>query len=356
MSDTDAIETRIARHGPVSVERFMDWANAAYYAQGEAIGQAGDFITAPEISQVFGELIGAWCLTQWQAMDQPDPLRLVELGPGRGALIADLLRVAALRPAFAKAIDVHLVETSPALRQRQRQALGTRNAAWHDRFDGVPQGPLLLIANEFLDALPIRQWVRRADGWRERLVGIAEGRPVFQESPTPDPRAPAILAPAQRAAPLGAIVEHCPAAHVLIRAVAERIARAGGYALFIDYGPAESAAGDSLQAVRRHRPVSALDSPGRADLTAHVDFQALADTARQAGARVFGPVGQGEWLRRLGVEIRTQALMAGADPERARALALASRRLIAPEEMGTLFKTMAIAPKTSAPPPGYEVA
>ncbi|MBI4967514.1 MAG: SAM-dependent methyltransferase [Rhodospirillales bacterium] len=334
----------------------MGLANAAYYAQGAAIGREGDFITAPEISQVFGELIGAWLFAQWQVLGAPDPVRVVELGPGRGALIADLLRVAALRPAFAKAIDLHLVETSKALRARQKQALGGRPARWHDSFDEVPEGPLLLVANEFLDALPVRQWVRREDGWRERLVGVADGRLAFQESPDPDPGAPAILASAHQAAPLGVIVEHCPTAHALIAKIAQRIARAGGYALFIDYGPAASAPGDSLQAVRRHRPAPILERPGRADLTAHVDFQALAETAGLAGVAVFGPLGQGVWLERLGIVLRTQALIARAPPDTAHALARATQRLIAPTEMGTLFKTMALAPKTSPPPPGYEVS
>lgn len=356
MNETESFEARIARQGPIPVERFMALANAAYYARGAAIGRDGDFITAPEISQVFGELIGAWCVNQWTVMGRPDPVRLIELGPGRGTLMADLLRVAALDRAFLAAIDLHLVETSPALRARQKQALGGWRARWHDSIDAVPEGPLLLVANEFLDALPIRQWVRGEDGWRERLVGLADGRLVFQESPDPDPQAPAILASAHQAAPLGAIVEHCPDAHALIAAVAGRVARDGGYALFIDYGPAESAPGDSLQAVRRHRPAPILERPGQADLTAHVDFQSLAATAGLAGVAVFGPLGQGEWLRRLGIDIRTQALVAQAPPETTRALAQATQRLIAPAEMGTLFKTMALAPKTSLPPPGYEVS
>ncbi len=336
--------------GPIPVAAYMETALAAYYARGEAFGAAGDFTTAPEISQMFGELVGLWAAVAWQGMGSPAPVRLVELGPGRGTLMADFLRAVAGVPAFLAAIDPHLVETSPSLRALQRTALGGRAATWHDGFEQVPGGPILLIANEFFDALPIRQFERTAEGWRERLVGLDGGGFRFVLG---DPVAEPPLAEEVRGSPPGSIAETCPAGIALAAAIGRRLAREGGAALIVDYGTARSAPGDSFQAVRRHAPHPPLENPGEADLTAHVDFAALAAAAKGEGARVEGPIGQGLWLQRLGISVRARALMDGKPPRQAAAVASALQRLIGAEEMGTLFKALGLAAPSSPPLPGF---
>jgi SAM-dependent MidA family methyltransferase len=271
-----ALADRIARDGPIGVDEWMAACLAdpahGYYRAGSPIGAAGDFVTAPEISQIFGELLGAWAAAMWVALGRPAPLRLVELGPGRGTLMADALRATA-RPApdFHRALDLHFVEIHPALRAAQRAAVG-RPATWHTDLAGVPPGPAVVLANEFLDALPVRQLVRCAEGWRERRVGLAGGRFVFL--PGPLLAAPPLEA-AHAAAGPGDIVELPAAAHGLVRGLAARLVRDGGVALFVDYGSQASGLGDTLQAASRHGPADPLDRPGAVDLTAHVDFAAL---------------------------------------------------------------------------------
>ncbi|MGI3776085.1 MAG: SAM-dependent methyltransferase [Janthinobacterium lividum] len=319
------------------LDAFMARANAAYYARTDPFS---DFATAPEIAQAFGELLGAWAAATWDAIGRPDPVLLVELGPGRGTLMADALRVLArVAPAFRAALRLHLVETSPRLRAEQAARLPDAGATWHDAVSGLPPGPMLLLANEFLDALPIRQLVRRGAVWMERHV--ADGR--FVEHPA---------APLGIAAPDGEVVELGEAAQRLVAALAGRIASDGGAALFLDYGAAGPAAGDSLQALRDARPADPLTDPGHADLTAHVDFAALAGAAWAAGARSWGPVPQGELLARLGLHERTAAL-ARAAPDRAAALHDAAARLADPDAMGTLFKALAIGRRSDGPPPGF---
>lgn len=353
-----ALAARIARAGPIGVDAWMAACLAdpdhGYYRTRQPIGRDGDFITAPEISQIFGELIGAWAATVWAMLGRPAPLRLVELGPGRGTLMADLLRATA-RPApdFLAAIDLHLVEIDPSLRALQRAAIG-RDATWHAELDGVPDGPAIVIANEFLDALPVRQILRCAEGWCERRVGLADERFVFVAGP-PLLSLPGHLTPAQRAAPQGAIVELPEAAQALVARLAARLARAGGAALFVDYGPAIGGVGDTLQALRQHRFVDPLAMPGAVDLTAHVDFAALAAAARGAGAGVWGPVPQAVLLTRLGLHARAAMLARGATPAARRALEAACARLIAPAQMGTLFKALALTQADIAtPPPGFD--
>ncbi len=257
-----------------------------YYTTRDPFGRKGDFITASEISQVFGEMLGLWCVEVWRQMGAPDPVRLVELGPGRGTLMADALRAAAVSPDFIRAAQVHLVETSPVLREAQRSALAGRDVVWHDRFDDIPEGPLLLVANEFFDALPVRQLQREADGWCERLVGNGPQGLQFVLS-TPGAPSAALLDPGMRAgAAEGAIAEIQPAALSIAAAISARLGAFGGAALIIDYGYMQSAAGDTLQAVRSHKPHDVLLDPGDADLTVHVDFAALARAAGvSAGAR-----------------------------------------------------------------------
>jgi NADH dehydrogenase [ubiquinone] 1 alpha subcomplex assembly factor 7 len=357
------IVRRIAEQGPLSVAEYMALCLAdpgdGYYTRDEPgrdpFGAKGDFVTAPEVSQMFGELLGLWCADAWtRVLDSPKPVELVELGPGRGTLMADALRAAQAAPGFLEAARINLVEISPSLKRKQRAALAGRDVRWHDSLDTVPEGPLLLVANEFFDALPLRQFAVTEQGAVERMVGLDESGAElrFGLAPGASPWAK-LLPPALANAPKGSVVELSPASLALVQAIARRIATRGGAALILDYGPAASAPGDTLQAVRRHRKVGALDEPGEADLTAHVDFAALAAAAEAAGARAFGPVPQGEFLKRLGIERRAQRLSAGADPRRRRDIAAALKRLLAPGEMGTLFKALALAPRDKGTPAGF---
>jgi NADH dehydrogenase [ubiquinone] 1 alpha subcomplex assembly factor 7 len=314
---------------------FMARANAAYYARPDPLG---GFTTSPEISQVFGEVLGAWSVVAWQAMGARADTVLVELGPGRGTLMTDVQRVLR-RAAPSFGANVHLVEMSPSLRARQAEVV--TDATWHDKLETAPERPMVLLANEFLDALPIRQCVRRADGWVERYV--ADG--AIAEIPCPAP-------PTVDAAD-GGIVEWSDAARDLMREVAARVAVNGGVALFIDYGSERSAPGDSLQALRGGQAVDPLADPGTADLTAHVDFEALAGVARLAGAVVQGPVSQGVFLARLGLFERSRALSRGKPPHRVGALMEAAQRLAEPHLMGRLFKVMAICHPSLPQLPGF---
>ncbi len=350
MSAAD-LATRIARHiqrhGPLSVAAFMAMAlhdpRGGYYARHEPVGRTGDFITAPEISQIFGELIGLWCADLWQRIGRPDPVILAELGPGRGALMQDFLRAAATVPAFRQALRLYLIEASPVLRAEQQRRLAAAEPQFVEGIEGLPPGPpLMLVANEFLDALPIRQLVRGRLEWTERLVAVDDAsRLVFVSGP--ESPALSLLVPLTlRGLPPGAVVEICPAAAALAAALGERFARAPGAALVIDYGYFPSAAGPTLAALRHHRPVGVLDEPGNADLSAHVDFAAFADSARSAGAAVWGPVPQGRFLTALGAEARLGRLAERASPAQRALLESGLRRLIDPAEMGNLFKAMAL--------------
>ncbi|MFL1462185.1 class I SAM-dependent methyltransferase [Roseococcus sp. DSY-14] len=314
----------------------MARAAAAYYGQGAGIG--ADFTTAPEMSQAFGECLGLWSAVTWAAMGRPARVVWAEAGPGRGTLMQDALRAARqMAPDFAQAAEIHLVETSPVLRAMQKGRLGAAVAAWHDRLEELPPGPTLLLANEFLDALPIRQLVRRADGWQERWV--QDG--AFVERPSPLDPGPA---------PEGEVRELGEAAQAVAAWCAARVTRHGGAALFLDYGPARSAPGDSLQAMLAGRPASPLAPPGSVDLSAHVDFAALARAA--AGARVHGPIPQGVFLARLGLNARS-ALLARAAPSHARAILSAAQRLLLPESMGRLFKAICLAHPALPIPEGF---
>jgi NADH dehydrogenase [ubiquinone] 1 alpha subcomplex assembly factor 7 len=356
------IARRIAAEGPISVAEYMALCLAdpceGYYTRDEPgrdqFGRKGDFTTAPEVSQMFGELVGLWCADAWtRLMGAPRPVELVELGPGRGTLMADALRACKAAPGFLEAARINLVEIGPGLKRRQRAALAGLDVRWHDALDTVPDGPLLLIANEFFDALPVRQFAVTDRGIAERMVGLDAGGALrFGLAPGPSPWTK-LLPPALARAPAGSVVELSPQSLALVQAIARRIADKGGAALILDYGPAESEPGDTLQAVRGHRKVGVFDSPGESDLTARVDFQALAAAAEQAGARAFGPVAQGEFLKRLGIEQRASRLSADADGQTRQAVAAALKRLIAPEEMGTLFKALALAPRGAEPPAGF---
>jgi len=357
----EQLAQRIRVAGPLTVAEYMAAAlghpEHGYYTQRDPFGLAGDFITAPEISQMFGELLGAWCAAVWQSMGRPDPVRLVELGPGRGTLMADALRGTRKVAGFHDAIDLHMVETSPVLRARQAETL--RRVAprlaptWHDLFDEVPAGPLLLVTNELFDALPIHQFEFQGGRWHERVVVLdpAEDRFVFAL------QAPAAVLALTALPPLprdGAVLEVCPAGIALAASIGRRVVRDGGAALIVDYGHDGTGGGDSLQAVRRHRKHDVLAEPGTADLAAHVDFGALARAAREVGGAVYGPVPQNTLLERLGIRLRAEALARNATPQQAEDLRAATERLLHLEQMGTLFKAIAIAAPTLPAPPGFD--
>lgn len=344
------IAHRIALTGPISIADFMAEAlghpRLGYYRRALPLGAPGDFTTAPEISQMFGELLGAWLADRWLAMASPAPVRLVELGPGRGTLMADALRATRGVPGFHAALDLHLVETNAPLREAQHAALNGFAPTWHERFDDVPAGPLLLVANEFFDALPVRQFHRMAEGWRERMVGLAaDGTLRLALAPGPTPFAAAL----PEAAP-GAETELSEAGRALAATIGARLGRDGGWALIVDYGYDRQGLGSSLQAVRGHRGAGILDRPGETDLSTHVDFAALAAAAR---VKTFGPVGQGDFLRRLGIAERAGTLKRHASPEQVRAIDAALARLIAPDQMGTLFRVLALGDDRSAQPAGF---
>jgi NADH dehydrogenase [ubiquinone] 1 alpha subcomplex assembly factor 7 len=348
MSLLERLRAEIAETGPLTVAQYMHRClhdpRDGYYATRPALGEAGDFVTAPLVSQMFGELIGLWAVEVWARLSSPEPVRLVEVGPGDGTLMSDMLRAVKLAPAFADAVDVWLVETSAPLKALQRDRLGDA-VRWAADLSEVPGGaPVILVANELLDCLPARQFVRIADGWAERMVGLAEEGLAFGLVP-----ASGIAVPA----PEGAVVETSPAQEAFGQTVGELVVREGGAALLIDYGRAAPAFGDTLQALRHHEKVDPLACPGEADLTVHADFPAVLTAARQVGAQ-GAILTQGEFLRRLGIEHRAAAL-ARAWPQRAQTLARQLDRLVGPDQMGELFKAACI----HAPglvPPGFEEA
>lgn len=358
----DHLARRIRFEGPISTAAFMTDAlghpEFGYYMQGDPFGRAGDFITAPETSQMFGELLGLWCAEIWRLMDRPDPFVLAELGPGRGTLMADALRAARVLPGFREAATVCLVETSPSLRAAQQRALEGwalegRTARWFENLLDVPEGPLILLANEFFDALPVHQIERRPEGWRERLVVSGDGGFALTLSPRASAKSALIPQPVAADAPEGAIAEVAPAAISIAASIAERIALYGGAALIVDYGHASHRTGETLQGIRGHETRSFLENPGETDLSAHVDFAALTEAARHDCA-VYGPIPQGTLLQRLGIEARARQLTQKASDGQARDIEAALHRLIDPEEMGSLFKALAIAHPDLTPPPAFE--
>ncbi|NKB48094.1 MAG: class I SAM-dependent methyltransferase [Alphaproteobacteria bacterium] len=319
-----------------------------YYMADDPFGVSGDFITAPEISQMFGELVGLWCANTWLALGKPTPFVLAELGPGRGTLMADALRALETVPACRAAVQVHLVETSPHLRERQRQALSEIDLTWHDSVGGLPMIPAIFIANEFFDALPIEQYVRHDEGWRQRRVTYGEDGFAFTHAPTPEPE---INLPTTAEA--GAVIETSPASLEIAGEIAHRVRSHSGAALVIDYGYTGPAVGDTLQAVRNHDTAPVLEQPGTADLTAHVDFNALAAAAHAGGAACWGSIGQGDFLRRLGIDSRAATLIATATTDQKSNIETALERLIGDDQMGTLFKVLAIGSRGTEPPAGF---
>lgn len=352
----ERIVRTIRMTGPLSVSTYMTLAlqdpQSGFYASREAIGAQGAFITAPEMSQIFGELLGLWCAQLWQDQGRPKKSRLVELGPGRGTLMSDALRALQHVPEFLETLEVVLVETSPVLEGAQRARLRDAKVPvrWARQWSGIAQDrPLFLLANEFLDALPIRQFVMTAGGWCERVVVETGDGLGFALSPHPLP----LSVPERRGvAEPGAVLEISPAAEALVEDVGKTVATQGGAALFIDYGHAGRGFGDTLQAVAHHRPVDVLACPGEADLSAHVDFDAMAESARRGGARSSDPREQGAFLRALGIDLRADKLAAD-NPAEASDIRAAVARLTDADAMGMLFKVMAVTTPDTPTPPGF---
>jgi len=342
------IRKLIKSSGPMPVWRYMELClthpEHGYYVSRDPLGREGDFTTAPEVSQMFGELLGLWTASVWKAIGSPPALRLVELGPGRGTMMADALRALRVLPPLYQSLSVHLVEINPVLREKQRATLeGVHNIAWHDSIDEVPEGPAVILANEYFDVLPIHQVVKREGGWHERVVDLdANGRLVFDAGAAPIPRFEVLLPPLVRAAPIGAVFEWRPDGEIM--KIAMRVRDQDGAALIIDYGHLRSDAGDTFQAIARHSFADPLKNSGQADVTAHVDFQALARAAEDVGARVHGPVTQGEFLKRLGIETRAVTLMGKTTPEVSADISSALKRLTdsGRDGMGSMFKVLAI--------------
>jgi NADH dehydrogenase [ubiquinone] 1 alpha subcomplex assembly factor 7 len=332
---TQIFRRLIATTGPISLAHYMAEANARYYAKADPLGAAGDFVTAPEISQMFGELIGLWLADMWIRAGREEPVYYIELGPGRGTLARDALRA---MKRYGLEPRVHFVEASDALKPLQLEAVP--DAQFHHDLAHIPfEGPILLVANEFLDALPVRQLIRTANGWREVMVTVEGERFVGMPGARPMDSA---LPEVRRAEPEGSLVETSPAQAAIVYEVAGRLLEQGGAALFIDYGHQSPRTGSTFQAVRRHQKVDPFRDPGKADLTAHVDFAMLAQVAQSRDARWLGTATQGDWLRALGIEARAAALSDFA-PQHRDALHAAMHRLIDADQMGKLFKVMGLA-------------
>ncbi len=363
------LEERLLRliddHGPIRVGDFMSDAlchpQHGYYSTSVPFGKEGDFTTAPEISQMFGELLGAWVIQSWEDIGAPSVVNLIELGPGRGVLMEDMLRTAAkVAPKFLKAVHVYMVETSGRLRYEQTKRMtGSKvPVTWATEMHDIPLAPTIIVANEFFDCLPIRQFVRTASReekcWRERLIGttgIGDARRLSFELSHQTYASP-------EGAPSGAkpedVFETCETAEDIIREMTSRFEQHKGRALIIDYGHGRSGFGDTLQAMRNHHFWPPLETPGKADVTAHVDFAALSRTARQAGAMVHGPILQGQFLAQLGLEQRALALAKHTTSEQQRKEILSgARRLAHPDEMGTLFKALCVQTEGLGIPAGF---
>ncbi|CCE08786.1 conserved hypothetical protein [Bradyrhizobium sp. STM 3843] len=342
------IKRLIKASGPMPVWRYMELCLShpqhGYYISRDPLGREGDFTTAPEVSQMFGELLGLWAASVWKAIGSPQQFHLIELGPGRGTMMSDALRALRVAPPLYQTLSVHMIEINPVLREKQKAMLtGMRNINWHERFDEVPEGPCVIFANEYFDVLPIHQMVRRETGWHERVIELDDNENFsYGAAAEPTPGFETLLPPLVRAAPLGAIFEWRPDSEIM--ALAKRVRDQRGAALIIDYGHIRSSVGDTFQAIARHTFADPLKTPGLADITAHVDFDALGRAAEAVGARVHGPVIQGEFLQRLGIETRALTLMQKASLEVAEDIANGLKRLISGGRggMGSLFKVLAV--------------
>ena len=354
MSLKQILIERVQQTGPLTVAEYMNdcllHPTHGYYATRDPLGTSGDFTTAPEISQMFGELVGLSLAQCWLDQGAPAPFTLAELGPGRGTLMADLLRATRAVPGFHDAAQICLVEASPVLRSAQEKTLAGHSPAWLPDISDLPNQPLFLVANEFFDALPVRQYLREGDRWREKQVGVQSETLGFGLGP---PAAQPGLQHRIADTRDGDLVELCDPARLITTQIAHRIATCGGAALIVDYGDWRSL-GDTLQAMRDHAPADVLADPGQADLTTHVDFEALTTSAQSAGAQFTRLTPQGVFLERLGITERARVLAAQLQGQALEDLIAAHRRLTHPEEMGNLFKVLGLYPAEKSPPPGLD--
>ena len=337
----EIIDMQIRTTGPISVATYMGLClthpSKGYYRSGDPLGTGGDFVTAPEISQMFGELIGFFFVNLWQQMGSPKAFTLLELGPGRGTLMADILRVACRAEGFRDGLQLRMFETNPALIAEQNRRLEPYEPQWISDFDKVGDCPLLVVANEFFDALPIRQFVRKHDGWHERLVGLSNGQRSFGLAPTPIPSN--AMPEATATAEDGAVFEVALAGGEVMNRLSQLVGKLGGAILALDYGYARTQTGETLQGVRNHAYADVLDAPGEVDLSAHVDFEALGNIAARNGLAIAPLANQGGFLTRLGIDTRAASL-AKANPQSAGELETARKRLVDADQMGTLFKVL----------------
>jgi NADH dehydrogenase [ubiquinone] 1 alpha subcomplex assembly factor 7 len=346
----EIIRTRIRAEGPMTVADYMALAlthpQYGYYVTRDPFGAAGDFTTAPEMTQAFGELIGLWCVEVWKLLGSPSAFSLTELGPGRGTLMSDALRAARLDPDFLAAAKLHLVEASPKLREKQAALLKDYSPVWIDSVAALPDLPCITLANEFFDALPVRQYLRVKEDWMERRIGL-----------TPKDTLAFVVIPADNPPPYDmpdeTVIETCPDAPELASTIARPIVKNRGAALILDYGDDE-VIGETLQAVSNHRQAHMLSTPGFADITAHVSFAPLATAMRKIGCRIHGPVTQGEWLLAIGLRQRTERLCLAANEQQQRSLRAALTRLTDPKGMGSLFKAISLTDRNTPTPPGFE--
>ncbi len=364
----DRILAHIRETGPMSVGAYMSWClldpAQGYYPTRDPLGIDGDFITAPEISQMFGEVLGLWLIDRWRSLDKPEIIHLVEYGPGRGVMMSDIVRAARLDKDFATALHIWLIETSAALEGKQAENLGATASPvhWVDRLEEVPEGPSLILGNEYLDCLPVRQFIMKdrfkgAGGWHERLVGESAEMPgvlEYQISPVPVAKADTALLPLDLP-PFkdGDLLEVHPGAEQIVETIKTRFKQQPGAALFIDYGPEATEYGDTFQALHKHKKVDPLDAPGAADLTVRVNFSAMKHWGQEAGLAVYGPVSQGTFLSRLGIEVRAVAL-SRAKPEAKPKIARQLYRLMDASEMGSLFKAICLQSADLPVPLGFE--
>ncbi len=359
MSDKTHLEEKliatIRADGPISVERFMETClgdpQYGYYMGKDPFGRGGDFITAPEVSQMFGEALGVWLATAWLMMGKPAKVNLIELGPGRGTLMVDMLRATKVVEEFAEAIEVHMVEMSPALRKQQGEALKgvPVNVHWHQRFEQVPAGPCLIVANEFFDALAMKQIIRLDDGWHERMVEVDENGDLAMGA-SDQPLTKAQLPVWTKDGTEGDIAEFSPQRMAMAERIGAHLKKNGGAGLIVDYGHAMSFVGDTFQAVHKHKFVDVLHLPGHSDLTSHVDFQALAEGFEAGGAAVFGPRTQRGFLIAMGLREREALLRKNARARERIMISRQAERLVGEEQMGNLFKVLAITDGTLEEP------
>lgn len=350
----------IEARGPMTIADYMEDAlmhpHDGYYTSQNPIGAKGDFTTAPEATQIFGELIGLWLVQAWVDLGEPKAFNLIEMGPGRGVLMADIVRVAKLRPDFLQAAHIWLVEASGRMRHEQQRRLRDVGPPvdWADKFEDVPGGPAIIVANEFLDCLPIRQFVRTGLSWRERLVGLnatSDGLDFVLGDTPPNPKIPL---PDKNDAEESAIFEYSLGAETLIEEISQALLERTGRALFIDYGHLNSGLGDTLQAVRDHEFWPVTSAPGYADISAHVDFSHLAKVAFENGAAAHGPVTQGVFLDRLGLSVRVARLCEGKSKTECDAIEAGAFRVVASSQMGEIFKTLCISSPDLPTPAGFD--